>query len=369
MDDFDFGASIWASSSSKISSSEPSAPSFPPSSQSNVKFQEDAFADDDFEFSAPIQPSDSAGEDNDFGDFGNFGDAIEGEIGEGFARPVPFPDEGAFTPQDSSDWDALRLRPLPSNKVLKAQIEDILEPLSNDADASEFLTDDDIRQVGGLNQILVTPESRALYQALYQSPPPNTQPPNWTRSRIRRRHLVSLGIPVNLDEVLPHVNGKAMPALSISTRPMSAPPGSRVLNRVASPPPASSGASRPGSRPPSRSATPKPSPLGRASTFAQLGLGPQPELDEEAVNEVLALTPETFSLLPLSTLEAQLAKIRSLTVQTSSLLAYLLQQRDALQQDSETYNKLIAELVGEAQKMKSGPRTRNGGSRRASGMT
>lgn len=77
---------------------------------------------------------------------------------------------------------------------------------------------------------------------------------------------------------------------------------------------------------------------------------------------------ETFSLLPLSILETHLNRIRSLTAETSSLLAHLLQQRDALQQDSETYNKLIAELVGEAQKMKTGQKTRNGGTRRASGM-
>lgn len=55
-------------------------------------------------------------------------------------------------------------------------------------------------------------------------------------------------------------------------------------------------------------------------------------------------------------------------VDTSSLLTHLLQQRDALQQDSETYNKLIGELVGEAQKMKTGSKTRTGGSRRSSGM-
>ena len=51
--------------------------------------------------------------------------------------------------------------------------------------------------------------------------------------------------------------------------------------------------SRPGSRPSSRpasqsrSATPKPSPLARASTYAQLGLGPRPEINEEEIKELL----------------------------------------------------------------------------------
>ena len=77
---------------------------------------------------------------------------------------------------------------------------------------------------------------------------------------------------------------------------------------------------------------------------------------------------ESLSLLPLSTLEARLAQTRLLMADTSSLLTHLMQQRDALQQDSETYNKLIGELVSEAQKMKTGSKTRTGGGRRSSGM-
>lgn len=61
---------------------------------------------------------------------------------------------------------------------------------------------------------------------------------------------------------------------------------------------------------------------------------------------------------PLAALERHLADLRMQTANTSSLLTYLLQSRDALQQDSETYNGLIAELVGEAQKIKSGKPTR-----------
>jgi hypothetical protein len=67
---------------------------------------------------------------------------------------------------------------------------------------------------------------------------------------------------------------------------------------------------------------------------------------------------ESLAMQPLAALERQLADLRMQTANTSSLLTYLLQSRDALQQDSETYNGLIAELVGEAQKIKSGKPTR-----------
>lgn len=110
---------------------------------------------------------------------------------------------------------------------------------------------------------------------------------------------MSLGIPVNLDEVLPNVNGKAMPALQITTRPSSAPPGPRALNRVTSPPPSSA---HPSSRPGSRPGTPKPSALGRTTSVAQTGLGPKPEFDEDRINQVLAMTPGTdrFDMFVLS---------------------------------------------------------------------
>jgi hypothetical protein len=228
------------------------------------------------------------------------------------------------------------------------------------------------------------PDSRALYQSLFQKSPPSAQPPNWTRSRIRRQHLITLGIPVNLDEVLPHASSKPLPALHISTRPMSAPPvsrnGSQPVNGQTS-------------VQNSRSGTPVPAPAVPAATgnsrkgsVAQLGLGPKPQLDEQKIGELVALTPgmylfhrtwgtryinvdctiDQLFLLPLASLEACLSDLRTQTQNTSVLLTHLLQVRDALQQDSETYNTLIGELVGEAQKMKSvGGRPQ---SRRGSGI-
>lgn len=68
----------------------------------------------------------------------------------------------------------------------------------------------------------------------------------------------------------------------------------------------------------------------------------------------LTATTESLTLLPLARLERYSADLRQQTANTSALLSYLLQHREALQQDSETYNGLIGELVGEAQKIKTG---------------
>jgi len=58
-------------------------------------------------------------------------------------------------------------------------------------------------------------------------------------------------------------------------------------------------------------------------------------------------------LLPLPKLEAHLATLRSLTVNASSLLTHLLQTREALQQDAETYNKMISQYISQAQQQQS----------------
>lgn len=114
---------------------------------------------------------------------------------------------------------------------------------------------------------------------LLKSPPP-TKPPNWTRSRIRRQHLIALGIPVNLDEVLPRVNGKPLPPLEISTRPMSAPPGPRIAHVHDT-----------GTNHNSRSGTPQPG----VNVSAQYG--EKPELDAARINKLLQLDPGTYVIL------------------------------------------------------------------------
>ena len=82
---------------------------------------------------------------------------------------------------------------------------------------------------------------------------------------------------------------------------------------------------------------------------------------------ILTRLSEQMSLSPLATLEGHRANLKLQTSNVSTLLTYLLQARDALQQDSEMFNKQIGELILEAQKMKT---THKGGapSRRGTGM-
>ncbi|KAG8704466.1 hypothetical protein FRC09_003513 [Ceratobasidium sp. 395] len=337
-------------------------------------------ADDGFgDFDDFAAPTSGQALDDDFGDFGDFGSG-NGAVGFEAAPSNGFGEEmhGGFGIEDVRRWQPLEVSPLPPPQELAERVGELLEPIWAHLRPNEFLSDEPERQVEGIAQILVTPASRNLYGLLTQQPRGASRPPNWTRSRIRRQHLISLGIPINLDEVLPQSTLKPLPVLHIQTeaahqpRPLSAPPGPRPnpgevqLNRVGG----GTGSARG-----SRTGTPAGSPIsstGRRlppTASSALRLGPKPQVDTKKIEESLSMTSDNLSLLPLAQLESHLATMRTLTTSTSSLLTHLLQQREALQQDSETYNGLIAELVGEAQKMKSsGSRGRAGTVKRGSLM-
>lgn len=343
-DDLDFGTSVWGASTDppRLLNAASSAFSMPSPALSHDQF-------DDFDdFHTPPQTQNpSIAQDDDFGDFGDFGEPGPSDTAFVFEEDVNFGEGAADDDYSLPTWKALLLDPLPSVEDLRRQVEDILGS-EWAKDLSEVTFDGDIRQAEGIGQILAEPASRQLYDMLVNSPPP-TEPINWIRSRIRQQHLIALGLPVNLDEMLPQAGIKPLPPLHVSIRPMSAPPV--APNIPARSTPASRNNSRPGTP---RSGTPQPTSRVGVPAIKQLGLGPKPQLDERRLNELLDLDPEGLNLLPLAKLEKYLSELRSETTNTSSLLTYLLQTRDALQQDSETYNKLIAELVSEAQKSKLG---------------
>ncbi len=147
--DEDFGTSMWATATSdRLSLSSPDYPTFSQPSLTVSQFDDlDGFG---------TQKDVSPGEDDDdeFGDFGEFGQA------EGTTEDIHFSEPAASAAGSSSswDWEPLQFDPHPSQQALEAQIEEILGPLWNTDDTSQALTDEDVREVGGLAQVLVTPD-------------------------------------------------------------------------------------------------------------------------------------------------------------------------------------------------------------------
>src|SRR5258707_296941 len=152
--DEDIGTSIWASESTsgRVSLSSPGHPIFPRPSPTANQF------DDLDGFVTQKDVSGGDDDDDDFGEFAEFGqaEATTEDIGKsGYFLDPPVPAAGSSS---SCDWEPLQFDPHPSRQTLEAQIEEILGPLWNTDDTSRALTDEDVREVGGLAQILVTPD-------------------------------------------------------------------------------------------------------------------------------------------------------------------------------------------------------------------
>jgi len=152
-DDLTFGVSVWAT---------PIDPLPPPPQQPGIgsdsvgtfpAVDEDGFDSFD-DFGAPIQAEASGDvEDDEFGDFGD----TQGEVVEGF-------DDGDFVDEEQSadpshaTWEPLRLNPLPSRAELHKQVNALIEPIFGYGNMSQFTTDEDIREMEGIAQILTTPQ-------------------------------------------------------------------------------------------------------------------------------------------------------------------------------------------------------------------
>jgi hypothetical protein len=158
--DEDFGSSVWATPASRVASlSSPDFPTFPQASLTINRF--DDFNEFGTQKDAPARGDDDDDDDDfgDFGDFGEFGQAegITEEYGNSGYLSEP---AGAVSAAGSSswDWEPLHIDSHPSQQMLETQIEEILGPLWNTDDTSQALTDEDVREVGGLAQILVSPD-------------------------------------------------------------------------------------------------------------------------------------------------------------------------------------------------------------------
>ncbi|GAA5830856.1 hypothetical protein JCM5353_000592 [Sporobolomyces roseus] len=297
----------------------------------------DDFDDDDFgEMGETVE---GGNEDDDFGDFG---DTAPLDASAFDAPPPPaqttFNETAAPQPiASSSALPPLRLdlSNRPTRRTVGPQLREFVS--SAWGDVSEAVSDEPERQVEGVAQVLVTEESRNLLATLSSLSP--LRPLDWRRSKIRREHLITMGVPVNLDD---STDTKPLSSLAISSsprlstsqsRPPSAPPG-------ASPLPFSS------SRVPSRSSTPF---ADRERTRRATS---PPPLDKTLANQLLSLKEDDLTLMSVGKLRKMTEELEKISVEASEVLTHALLMREKEGQDKETYNGMISDLVSAAAKMK-----------------
>ncbi|GAC96853.1 hypothetical protein PHSY_004437 [Pseudozyma hubeiensis SY62] len=339
----------------------------------------DDFGDfDDFE-TGDAQDDDGFGND-DFGD-----DGLEQPTGDA-ARQTPAPALAYAAPPTTRDWAPLQVT-AKSSRIELANSVNALLPLS--AAAEKSLDTTALRQVGGPSQVLVSPESRQLWADL--SSFPSVKPIDWVRSKTRRDYLISMGVPVNLDEIHSSFasgsgGSKQLPPLQLKYESSAAGRASGPLDSNGSVPHRSSSLKLAGTSAPAsaaqRSASASNSPRNGNSSPAlgsstnrermverrmqELGLGPAPAVDLRRAQELVNKTEDQLTLLSLPALKSMLRDLNTITTSTSSLLTHHLTLRESYQADSEMYNSMIKELVtGAASRFSSG--SGSGGSNSVAG--
>ncbi|KAK4105571.1 hypothetical protein N658DRAFT_417709 [Parathielavia hyrcaniae] len=151
----------------------------------------------------------SAGEEEGDGDFGDDFDDFEAggedddfdDFEEGFQQAEQTPAPQPPPPPSATTSPPLSF-PIPTfDDLSPSEIHSLAEPYLNalfpPPDSFPRLPTPSAKE----NPVFLTPRSASLWSQLVAPPP--LQPPDWIRSRIRRLFLVSLGVPVDLDEILP----------------------------------------------------------------------------------------------------------------------------------------------------------------------
>lgn len=194
--------------------------------------------------------------------------------------------------------------------------------------------------------IFPSDRSRSLWKQLITPPP--LQPPNWTQSRIRRLFLVSLGVPVDLDEILPPSKQKKLILPDINLDPPSRKSESdktlgsvaRLKAQAANDSTGSVDSAQSGTK--DRSSRPK----------RPKGPVPPPELDLVAVKRLCATTDEKLGGFTDEELQAHVKDLQNVSEKTSELLEYWLKRRDGLRKEKEAFEGVIENLVRHARRVR-----------------
>jgi hypothetical protein len=137
-------------------------------------------------------------------------------------------------------------------------------------------------------------------------------PPDWKRSRIRRLFLVSLGIPVNLDEILP-ASGKKKKLVLPSTKPD----------------------------------TPAPTLSGKQPPKA-------PPFDPVSARHTASVSTLALKNMTIEELKRHVETLKVVNVQASENLTYWLARKDEALGEKESLEGVIESLVGWTERQRKG---------------
>ncbi|KAF4542381.1 uncharacterized protein LTHEOB_7573 [Lasiodiplodia theobromae] len=296
--------------------------------------QETTPADDNHEFGDDFDDFEEGGEE-DFGDdFGDFDDGFqnaEDETANTFEESAPLPPVP----------DPLPSLPIPSFDDLGslADIVSASQPLVDKVFEPSFVDRPTIEQE--VNPSLLSERSLSLWAQLVAPPP--LQPPNWVRSRIRRLFLVSLGVPVDLDEILPASKQKKLVLPSVNI------PGERSP-RVSSDERANGTVSR--LKKEGNDSSTSVNSSSSKTERKRRGPPPPPEFDITAVTMLCSTTDAALQNFTAEELEAHVKRLQELQRRANEVLDYWVKRKESAVGDKEAFEGVIENLVKHAKKVR-----------------
>ncbi|KAK9373809.1 uncharacterized protein V1513DRAFT_448205 [Lipomyces chichibuensis] len=193
----------------------------------------------------------------------------------------------------------------------------------------------------------VSNRSASLWSNLSEVPSP--QLTDWRTSRIRRTYLVSLGVPVDLDQVLPAKKRQEKLVLSsrrslqTSNGPLSARPSIQSARSAPLP-------DEEGSDPPTRPASvppPATSSLSRSDTS-----GPPPDFDADYTRQISRVSDVALKNMTAEELAAHVQELERVKIEASIVLAYWIDKRNSSAEDKTKYEGVIESSIEYAQRLR-----------------
>jgi len=292
------------------------------------------------------QQQEDAGDEGDFGDdFDEFNEGGEdedfGDFDEADSTPLASDQQQQPSISQSAPPDALAGLPsLNLSGLTKEQTQEAIAPYIN----ALFPNSEPVTPIKDLPPIdpsktspFLSDRSLSLWQQLVSSPP--MQPPNWTRSRIRRLFLVSLGVPVDLDEILPPSKQKRLVLPNINL-PSGTPRASTALDRLKD----QAGINSSTTSIDSKGATKPPKPK-RTGTGLKAP-APPPDFDTNAAALLCSTTEQALSVYSDAELKDHVFTLEVLNKTASEVLEYWLLRKDEGVKEKEALEGVIENLVG-----------------------
>ncbi|KAI8933578.1 hypothetical protein NX059_009308 [Plenodomus lindquistii] len=294
----------------------------------------DASDDDDDDGFGDFDEFEEGGDEDDFGDFDDGFQQGEHEAETTFDNP---PSHQPPVPAPSPGPPVLDFATLTTLDSITSATTPYIDAIYPTQDIPTLSTDLDPPR-----SIFLSERSHSLWTQLVAPPP--LQPPDWVRSRIRRLFLVSLGVPVDLDEILPASKQKKLilPSIHIpgdrSPRPSS--DGNR-LSRV----------KKEGENASTTSLNSDTS-ISKQENRKRKGPPPPPELDISSTSMLCATTDAALQNFTKDELEAHVLRLAELVTRAKEVEVYWQKRLESALGDKDAFEQVIESLVAHAKKLR-----------------